>query len=417
MVFSLDEKRRCTTIAEQKVPHTSPSTTKPVKSAEMKTARILIVEDEAPHATDLKVRVETLGHHVLGVVDNGEKALHFVQRYRPDLVLMDVGIRGTADGVEAARTIWETTKTPFVYITAYSEASIMNRTDGVEPYGFVGKPFHDRELQAAIEIALYKAAVESAVRKNERMLETMVRSLRDGALAIDQHEHILFMNPIAELLTGWRSADAIGKDIRSVLETMVEDERQELNMCIRIVLRQGGGLSVSNITLKSRRGASIVVDATITGLTTEQGEKEGAVVLLHDASQRLRAERDIRFHQSFFRQLFDHSPDAIAILDPSDYVVDVNPAFTRLFGYCVTEAQGKSINDLVVPTHLLDEAHQLSRQAQTQDLAKTESVRRRKDGTLIPVSILAVPIMIMEDSFGVFVIYRDLTGQMHRQRE
>lgn len=379
----------------------------------MKDARILIVEDEAPHAMDLKYRVETLGYHVLGIVDTGEKAIDFVKRYRPNLILMDIGLNSAMDGIATAAEIWKQTKTPFVYITAYSEESIANRTDAVEPYGLVGKPFHDRELQAAIEVALYKAAIESSVRRHERELEAILNSMRDGAIAVDRHSRIRYMNPLAELLTGWKASDAYGRELSSVLRPARTDTQQELSICLGIVLREGGGLTVSNIELLTKDDAPIIVDAAIAVVQKEQGEIEGAAILLQDASQRLRAERELEIQRSFFQQLFEQSTEAIAILDRNDRFIDTNPAFTELFQYTPSEVRGKFIVDLLVLPDLASEWMNHSRAVHANKQVKTEGLRRRKDGSIVRVSILAAPIMLSNDSIGVYAIYREASGSQN----
>ncbi len=381
----------------------------------MKNARILIVEDEAPHAMDLKYRVETLGYHVLGIVDTGEKAIDFVKRYRPNLILMDIGLNSAMDGIATASAIWNKTKTPFVYITAYSEESIASRMDGVEPYGLVGKPFHDRELQAAIEVALYKAAIESSVRRHERELEAILTTMRDGAITVDRHGRITSMNPIAELLTGWKASEACGREFSSVLHTARTDTKQELAICLGIVLREGGGLTVSNIELVTKDDVPVVVDAAIAVVRKEQGELEGAAILLQDASQRLRAERELEVQRSFFQQLFEQSPEAIAILDRNDRFIDVNPAFTELFQYTASELRGKFIAELLILPELATEWMNHSRAVHAKERVKTKGLRRRKDGSAVLVSILAAPIMLSNDTIGVYAIYRDASGWEHNE--
>lgn len=377
----------------------------------MKDARILIVENEAPHAMDLKYRVETLGYHVLGIVDTGEKALDFVKRYRPDLILMDVGLNSAMDGVATAAEIWKKTRTPFVYITAYSEESIATRTDAVEPYGLVGKPFHDRELQTAIEVALYKAAVEASVRRRERELETILNSMRDGAIIVDRHSRIRYMNPIAELLTGWKASEANGRELSSVLRPAGTDTKQELSICLGIVLREGGGLTVSNIELLTKDDAPIVVDAAIAVVQNATGELEGAAMLLQDASPRLRAERELEMQRAFFRQLLEKSPLAIAILDRNDRFVDINPAFTELFQYTPSDVRGKCLADLLVPPESASEWMNYSRMVHDKERVTATGLRRRKDGGIVPVSIHAIPIMLSDDSIGVYAIYGNASGQ------
>lgn len=380
----------------------------------MKNARVLIVEDDATTSMSLKYRVETLGYHVLGIVDTAQKAIDFVRCYRPDLVLMDIGLRGDVDGIAAARDIWRATGTPFVYVTAYSEEILQERTEGVEPYGFVGKPFNDRELQAAIELALYKAAVESSVRRNERFLEAMVAGSLNGAIAVDKQRKVLFMNPLSETMTGQKSGEALQHDVTSVIRVSDPETQREFEICLGIVLREGGALTVRNLSLAKHEGSTVNLETTITAVSNRKGEIEGAVISLQDTTQQQKVERELALQKQFFRQLFDESPEAIAILDRNDSIMDINRAFTELFQYSPDEARGKNIDELIVPREYSAEARILTRELHSEALVRAEALRRRKDGTHIPVSILAKPLVFSESAIGGYVVYREITDVQRR---
>ncbi len=137
-------------------------------------ANILIVEDEAAIAMELQSRLLDLGYGVLGPVASGEAALLQVQEYPPDLVLMDIRIQGTRDGIETAAEIRRTHAIPIIFLTANADTGTLQRAKLTEPVGFLTKPFREREVQAMIEMGLYKHRAETEIRRLNTELEKRV---------------------------------------------------------------------------------------------------------------------------------------------------------------------------------------------------------------------------------------------------
>jgi len=115
---------------------------------------ILIVEDEAIIAKDLQVTLERLGYHVAGTTASGEVAIEMARRHLPDLVLMDIALKGQLDGIEAAAQIREVLGIPAIYLTAYADKATIERAKLTEPRGYLLKPFEEWELYAVVEAAL-----------------------------------------------------------------------------------------------------------------------------------------------------------------------------------------------------------------------------------------------------------------------
>jgi CheY-like chemotaxis protein len=132
--------------------------------------RVLIVEDEAVVALHLRQELTKLGYTVAGVATNGEQALKLVNESFPDVVLMDIHIQGEMDGIETARRIPRYLHIPVIFLTAYSEDITLSRAGETHPYGYLLKPFLDRELHATIRMALVRSRADEAVRENEAML-------------------------------------------------------------------------------------------------------------------------------------------------------------------------------------------------------------------------------------------------------
>jgi CheY-like chemotaxis protein len=132
--------------------------------------RVMVVEDEAVVALHLRQELTKLGYTVAGVATNSEQALKMVDEVFPDVILMDIHIQGELDGIETANRIPRYLHIPVIYLTAYSEDTTLKRAGDTHPYGYLIKPFLDRELHATIKMALVRSRADEAVRENEALL-------------------------------------------------------------------------------------------------------------------------------------------------------------------------------------------------------------------------------------------------------
>lgn len=144
-------------------------------------AKILVVEDERIVGEDIKVRLQKLGYSVPSIVQSGEEAIEKAKTMRPDLILMDIVLDGEMDGVEAASQIKSLYGIPVVYLTAYADANTLERAKITEPFGYVVKPFEDRDLNITIDIGLHKHRMEKKLRETEEKLR---RTLEDTIKAL-----------------------------------------------------------------------------------------------------------------------------------------------------------------------------------------------------------------------------------------
>jgi CheY-like chemotaxis protein len=132
--------------------------------------RVMIVEDEAVVALHLRQELSKLGYTVAGTATSGEQALKMIEEVFPDVVLMDIHIQGQVDGIETAARIPRYLHIPVIFLTAYSEDVTLRRAGETHPYGYLIKPFLDRELHATIKMALVRSRADEAVRENEALL-------------------------------------------------------------------------------------------------------------------------------------------------------------------------------------------------------------------------------------------------------
>jgi len=143
----------------------------------MTNSRILVVEDEAIVAMGIKQKLEDLGHQVVDIAYTGEDAVQTALETKPDLILMDIVLKGNVDGIEAAAKIRNQLDIPVIYLTAYSDEEVLERARTTEPYGYIIKPFKKTELNANIEMALYKHAEDQ--KKSETVKKQILADFYD----------------------------------------------------------------------------------------------------------------------------------------------------------------------------------------------------------------------------------------------
>ncbi len=250
-------------------------------------ARILIVEDENIVAFNIQTRLQALGYSVTAIISSGESALQKVAETRPDLVLMDIKLKGMVDGIQAAAQIRRHFQIPVVYLTAYTDEETLNRAKVTEPYGYILKPFEARELGTTIEMALYKHQIEQQLREREQWLTTTLKSIGDAVITTDSQGLITFMNPVAEALTRWNSEEVLGNDLSCVFHAINEKTRKTIENPVKLVLQEGVTLGLENHTLLiTKDGSEIPIDDSAAPIKNESGNILGAVLVFHDITER-----------------------------------------------------------------------------------------------------------------------------------
>jgi two-component system cell cycle sensor histidine kinase/response regulator CckA len=193
---------------------------------ENRTKHILIVEDEGLIAADIQKKLERLGYPIPAVAKSGVEALRCARSTPFDLVLMDIRLKGDVDGIATAQALKTEFEIPVVYMTAHSDQETVGRAKLTEPLGYILKPVTDGDLRSVVQISLYRHQMERRVRTSEAWLSTTLRSVGDGIIATDTAGEIVFMNPVAEKLTGWSGADGHGRLLMDILSLFEESSGQ-----------------------------------------------------------------------------------------------------------------------------------------------------------------------------------------------
>lgn len=260
----------------------------------MTSARVLIVEDENIVVMELRDRLRMLGYTVAGVASAGEQSIAQAREMGPDLVLMDIRLKGTMDGIEAAEQIRARYDIPVVFLTAYSDEATLQRVKVTEPFGYLIKPFEERELRSTIEMALYKHEMERRLREQKQWLSTILTSIGDAVVATDGHGAVAFMNPVAEALTGWSAAEAMGRPSTEIVGLLDGDGQALAVDPIRKTLHDGSAVASADSTMLIARGGSkLPVDYSASPLENEMGAVSGAVLVFRDTTERQQMQQEL----------------------------------------------------------------------------------------------------------------------------
>jgi diguanylate cyclase (GGDEF)-like protein/PAS domain S-box-containing protein len=262
----------------------------------MTKARILIVEDEIVVAQDIQSTLIQLGYEVSTLVSSGEAALACLDDVKPDLVLMDIHLAGEMDGITTAKHIRQRMLVPVVYLTAYSDEDTLRRANVTEPYGYILKPFEDRELTIAIDIAIYRHDVEQKLRQMERWLASTLKSIGDAVLTTDLDGKITFINNIAEILTGWDKAEVLGRRFDEALKLVDSKTHAPLADLVLRVIREDIVMDMdAHILLVTRDGSERPVDESAAPIRDNMGTVIGVVVVFRDIGAQKQMEEQLRY--------------------------------------------------------------------------------------------------------------------------
>lgn len=224
-----------------------------------KMPKIMIVEDERIVAMDIKSSLESWGYTVSAIASSGEAALKKVVESQPDLVLMDINLKGDMDGVQTAEKIRVHFSIPVIYLTAYADSKTLERAMITEPFGYILKPFEDTELRVSIEMALYKHQKERQVKASAQWFATTLKSIGDAVIATDNNNSLVFINTLAEALTGWKQEDALGLDLTDVFNIVTTRLSNTTAIPVINATHEGVVSLPEDTTLLAKAGTAILI--------------------------------------------------------------------------------------------------------------------------------------------------------------
>jgi PAS domain S-box-containing protein len=247
---------------------------------------------------------------------------------------------------------------------------------------------------------------EEALRQSEENYRALFDSAVIGTIVIDAETmKVIIANQAAAEMLGFSSA----KEVIGVnpLDSVPPEDRDRVRELLLKEFFKQDLRRTHELRMITKDGREIWISATGTKITHEG--KLAGLISFTDITERKKMEEAINLQRAYFQQLFDNSPDAILMTDANSKVIQANRGFEVLFGYSNEEAKGRFLTELIVPEGDVQEASASFQRISGGEVIRKESVRRRKDGSLVDVSVLAYPIRSNDKLVGLYGIYSDIT--------
>ena len=244
-------------------------------------SKILVVEDERITAEDIKSGLENAGYCVPALVSTGEDAVEKAGILRPDLVLMDIKLKGKMDGIEAAGQIKLRYNIPVIYLTAYSDEYTVKRAEITKPSGYiikeetglVRKPFEESELHNVIEITLHRHKIE---KNHDILLSAMLKNINDAVISTNADGKIILMNSLAESLTGRNLDESVGKELMEVFTPLGDNYKS-----LRDFYNKKNDILTDSVILKSKQGNDIPVKCNLKVIRDDKYDINGFILVFN----------------------------------------------------------------------------------------------------------------------------------------
>jgi PAS domain S-box-containing protein len=340
----------------------------------MEKTQILIVEDASIVARDIQDTLEKLGYQVSGVVASGEAAVQHTIKRRPDLILMDIVLQGELDGIEAADRIRAQHDVPIVFLTAYEDEQTLQRAKITEPFGFILKPFKERELDIGIQIALYKHRVEAQLRESEERFRRIVETAYEGIWIIDEDNKTTFLNDKMAGLLGYAPAQVLEQSLFAFVDEAWLPCAKE-----KLARHRQGVQEQYEIRFRRADGSDLWTIVNASPILDNEGQYGGTLAMITDITMNKRAEERLQESESRLRSIFENAAVGIALLDSHERFLDVNDAWCRMLGYRREELLGLTFREITPREETVLSFHSLDAHGNGQSYHRLERRFLRKD--------------------------------------
>lgn len=316
----------------------------------MEKPSIFVVEDERIVAEDIGETLKKLGYMISGIAVSGETALEKIRETLPNLVLMDIHLAGEMDGIEAAGQIHTLFDIPVIYLTAYADNELLERAKLTEPYGYILKPFNDREVHSVIELALYKHAINEKIRERDSTIHALVNTTLDAMLLLDNNGKILAANePMAQRLNR-KTLDLVSSPFNDLLSNgaitvrMAEEERRVRNGTPVHFIEEIKGRWFENSLHPVFDAKGFVAKVAIYCHDITR-MKDAEHNLAHVNAELVREKEDLLS----FTAAVDGMDDSVIITDHVGGITYLNRAGEKMLGYALADVRGQHISQFKIP--------------------------------------------------------------------
>jgi PAS domain S-box-containing protein len=316
----------------------------------MNIARVLIAEDEAVIALDIKNRIISFGYQVVGIAATAEECIKLASDTKPDLVLMDIILRGNTTGITAAEILKRDYDLRVIFLTAHTDDATIAKAKLTEPLGFIIKPFEAKEIKTTLEIALYKAKMERQLAESELRYRTLVLTATDGVLTLDENGIVTSVNNKAIELFGYYEAEIVGSSIKKILPDVFVNHLKE---GIKKFLEVGKVVTTNTMELLARKKEGTDFPVELSFSQWETKSKSQFTLIIRDITLRRESESVIRKYQAELErrveertveltQLINQLPIGINLYNMDGNVIYKNRACSKIWIKTVDELESEN---------------------------------------------------------------------------
>jgi len=369
--------------------------------------RVLHVDDETGFLKMAKQLLEMEGPFQVEGATSVNEALAKLSESEFDVIVSDYVMPGK-NGLDFLKELKERGENAsFIIFTGQGREEVAKEALNLGADQYLNKSGDPEtvycELAHSITKAVKMKKADETLRQSEKKYRQLVETLQEGIWCIDKDGHTTFTNPRMAEILGYVEGEMIGKHLFSFM-----DERGISLAKDNMKRRKQGIREQHDFEFIRKDGTRIYTTLEISPLVDENGHYNGAIAGVMDITGRRNAEKMTLESQRKFERLFKNNPEAAVYLSPDFHVWDINPRFTELFAYTIDEIKGKNINDIIVPEGKADEAAKLDEKAEV-GYVYHDTVRKRKDGSLVPVSVSAAPIAVEGKLLGHVALYKDIS--------
>ena len=423
----------------------------------MSTNKILIVEDERITAEDLKNTLENMGYEVTGIASSADAFYKILNTDMPDLVLMDIYLKGSKDGIELAAEIKEKYQLPVIYLTAYADPGILERAKITEPFGYILKPFQDRELHSSIEMALHKNRMELRINHLNAILKA-IRDVNQLIVRVNNTKELLHKTSETLISThAYSSAwfmlinqdgnyvDAASSGLTENFELFINQYKSGFRpYCIKYLSEKNKdiystdsscdcsacpiynfspdkGTILSKIQYQERVFGYLSVSMPADKVNNEEelalfreiSDDLGlALNNLEQQNKKKEAEEALRISEEKFRTLYQNAPMSYQSLDDNGCFIDINPAWEKTLGYSREEIIGKWYGDFLHPDYVQHFRINFPAFKKRGSITGIQFKLRKKSGDYIQVAFDGCIGYNPDGSFRqTYCVFKDITEQ------
>lgn len=379
-------------------------------------ANILIVDDDVLIAESTKSILRRANYNIVGTAINAAEAIQFARERNPDLILMDINLGNSEDGISAAEEIQKFADIPFIFATAYSDNATIERAKKIGPFGYLIKPYDNREMLVAIETSLYKHFFDKKIKEQELLFRTVANYAYEWEYWQMPDAQFKYCSPSSERITGYKSEEFV-RNPKLLFEIIHPEDKYsfEKHFDESHSIDKDKVLNKFEFRILNKHGKIIYIRHTCTPIYDDQNNYLGRRVTNVDITELKQAEETLRISNLRYEKLFTKAEDGIIILSNKGKIISVNESFAKMHGYTIDEMLKMDLHDLYIPetAKLLNE--KIARVLSGESM-KFEAGHYHKDGHIIYLEVTTSSITLGNE-IVIQAFHRDITDRIAKDEE